>query len=299
MTSDAHHTGSHENTSPERSSGVSEGPNAPLSCWSSFCGVQPSGAVDRAHRARLAEQEHLVVAHAENLPGDAVGAIRGEIDHERRDLLRRHLLEALDAALFLLGLGRDRIDHARPGERRDAVRAHLEALHVERDRARQPDDAELRRHVVGLAEIADQRRGRGHVHEGAGILLAEMRGAGAAHVEGAVEMDVEHVLPVRVAHPVEDRVAQDAGIVDQDVDAAEGVERGLDDRLGVLRLGDRERRGDRLAAGLLDLVDHLLRRAGVGAGALQARADVAGDDLARPPAPGRARCRARCRAPRR
>ena len=90
-------------------------------------------------------------------------------------------------------------------------------------------------------------------------------------------MDVEHVLPVGVAHPVEDRVAQDAGIVDQDVDAAEGVERGLHDRFGVLRLGDRERRGDRLAAGLLDLVHHLLRRAGVGAGALQARADVAGD----------------------
>src|SRR5262249_29354173 len=36
------HTGSHENTSPERSSGVNEGPNAPLSCSSSFSGVQPS-----------------------------------------------------------------------------------------------------------------------------------------------------------------------------------------------------------------------------------------------------------------
>ncbi len=44
------------------------------------------------------------------------------------------------------------------------------------------------------------------------------------------------------------------------------------------RLADRERRGDRLAAGLLDLVDHLLRRAGIGAGAFEARADVADDD---------------------
>ena len=50
----------------------------------------------------------------------------------------------------------------------------LKRCHVERDAARQPDDAELGRHVIGLAEIADQARGRGHVHEGAAVLLAEV-----------------------------------------------------------------------------------------------------------------------------
>src|SRR5262249_1469661 len=75
------------------------------------------GAVDRADRARLVEQEHLVVAHAENLPGDALGTVGGEVDRERRDLLRRHLLKALDPALVFLGLRRNRIDHAGPGER--------------------------------------------------------------------------------------------------------------------------------------------------------------------------------------
>src|SRR5215471_20705434 len=62
------------------------------------------GAMDGADRARLVEQEHLVVAHCEDLPADAFGTIGGEIDHERGDLLRRHLLDALDAALLLLGL---------------------------------------------------------------------------------------------------------------------------------------------------------------------------------------------------
>ena len=38
-------------------------------------------------------------------------------------------------------------------------------------------------------------------------------------------MDREHVRPVRPAHAVEDTVAQNASVVDQDVDAAEGVER--------------------------------------------------------------------------
>src|SRR5258705_5376920 len=65
------------------------------------------GAMDRADRPRLIEQEHLIVAHREDLPADPLGAIRREIDDERRDLLRRHLLDALDAALFRLGLRRD------------------------------------------------------------------------------------------------------------------------------------------------------------------------------------------------
>src|SRR5438132_336514 len=78
-----------------------------------------------------------------------------------------------DAALLLLGLGRQGADHAAPGERRDAVGAHVEALHVERDRLRQADDAELGGGVVRLAEVAHEARGRGEVHEGAGLLLAK------------------------------------------------------------------------------------------------------------------------------
>ncbi len=108
------------------------------------------------------------------------------------------------------------------------------------------------------------------MHEAAGILLAEMRGAGAAHGEAAVQMHGDHVRPVRPAHAVEDAVAQDAGIVDQDIDAAEGVERRLDDFVGIARLADRQRRGDRFAAGFLDFVDDRLRRAGIGAGAVEA-----------------------------
>src|SRR5262252_9330669 len=47
------------------------------------------GAMNRADRSRLVEQEHLVIAHGEDLPADALGAIGGEIDDERGDLLRR------------------------------------------------------------------------------------------------------------------------------------------------------------------------------------------------------------------
>ena len=36
-----------------------------------------------------------------------------------------------------------------------------------------------------------------------------------------LQMHADHVRPVRPTHAMEDAVAQDAGIVDQDVDAAE------------------------------------------------------------------------------
>src|SRR5262249_53553633 len=61
-------------------------------------------------------------------------------------------------------------------------------------------------------------------------------------------------------------------------DTAEGIERRLDDFVGVLGLGDRERRGDRLAPELLDLGDQATSRSRIGAGALQARPDVADHD---------------------
>jgi len=101
-----------------------------------------------------------------------------------------------------------------------------------------------------------------------------------AHVERAVQMHVDDVRPIRPTHAVEDTVAQDAGVVDQDVDAAKGIERGLNNPFRVLRLGDGQRRNHRLAAGGLDLLHHRLRRASVGAGTVEVRADVV-DDHAR------------------
>ena len=59
------------------------------------------------------------------------------------------------------------------------------------------------------------------------------------------------------AHAMEDRVAQDAGIVDHAVELAEAVDRGLDDLAGRDCLGDGFEIRYRRAAALLDLIDHL------------------------------------------
>ena len=237
------------------------------------------GVVHRAHRAVGVEQHDLVHAHAEDLRGDAVGGVGQQEHRHRRDLGRRHLLGALEPRLLRVGVGRNGADHARPGEGRDAVGADVERRHVERDRARQADDAHLGRRVVRLAEIADQARGRGEVHEGARLLLLEVVGGGAADVERAVQMHVDHHLPVDMAHAMEDAVAQDAGIVDDAVDPAEVLDRGLDHALGAGRIGDAVAVGHGLAAGRLDLVADLLgRRRAAAAFAVDRAAEVVDHD---------------------
>src|ERR1700678_1981458 len=113
------------------------------------------------------------------------------------------------------------------------------------------------------------------MHIAAGLLLAEGRRAGAAHDEAAVEVNVDNVGPVGPAHAMKNAIAQDAGIVDQNVDAAEGIERRLHDLVAIGRLADRQRRGDRFAAGLFYFLDYRLRRPRVSAGTFKACADVA------------------------
>src|SRR6185503_798088 len=74
-------------------------------------------------------------------------------------------------------------------------------------------------------------------------------------------------------------IAQDAGVVDDDVDPAERVDRGLDDAVRRLPVRDAVGARDRRAAFRLDLVDDLLRRAGVLAFARDRGADVIHDHL--------------------
>ena len=114
------------------------------------------------------------------------------------------------------------------------------------------------------------------MHEAAALLLAEMRHRGAADVEGAVKMHLDHGVPFLGRHVVEHAVAQDAGVVHHHVDAAEIVDRVLHDLLRVLPLGDAVGVGHRpaLAVRLGDLGHHLLRRADILALTGHRRADV-------------------------
>ena len=65
-------------------------------------------------------------------------------------------------------------------------------------------------------------------------------------------MDGHNQVPVLVRHVLEADIPKDTGIVDEHVDAAEGVDGRLDDTLAIL---DRVVVGYGLSAGLLDLLD--------------------------------------------
>ena len=82
----------------------------------------------------------------------------------------------------------------------------------------------------------------------------------ARQVEGAFEMDVDDGVEVLLAHVEDHAVAQDAGVVDHDVEFAEIVQRALDDALGGFEIADALETGDRFAAEAADFLDHLLGR---------------------------------------
>ena len=92
-------------------------------------------------------------------------------------------------------------------------------------RAGEADDAGLGGGVVGLADVAVQAGVRRDVDEAPVPLLPHHRDRGAGHVERAGEVDVEHGLPVGVGELPHDAVAQDAGVVDDDVEPAGPGER--------------------------------------------------------------------------
>ena len=113
----------------------------------------------------------------------------------------------------------------------------------------QADEAHLGRGVVGLAEVAEQPGGRAGEQEPAVALLLHHPVGRLGDVEGAEEVDVDDGPQVGDVQVGERLVPQDAGVVDDDVDRAEGVERGLDDGRPALGGGHRVVAGHGLAAG--------------------------------------------------
>ena len=85
------------------------------------------------------------------------------------------------------------------------------------------DQAGLAGGVVGLAGVADQADDRGDVDDARVLGFHQHAHEGFHGVEGALEIGVEHGVPVLLLHAHEQAVAGDAGVVDEDVHRAEFV----------------------------------------------------------------------------
>ena len=90
-------------------------------------------------------------------------------------------------------------------------------------RVDQADQTQLGRAVVRLAEVAEQTAGRGGDDNTAEALLAEVRPRGADDVVPAVQVHLEHDVPLLGGHLVEGAVTQDARVGHHTVDLAERV----------------------------------------------------------------------------
>ena len=74
--------------------------------------------------------------------------------------------------------------------------------------------------IIALAGIAGGAHHRGDLDDAAPALFHHAAQHGARQAEGGGEIDRDHLVPFLVLHAHEEIVAGDAGIVDQDVDAA-------------------------------------------------------------------------------
>ena len=107
---------------------------------------------------------------------------------------------------------------------------------------------------------AEQPRGRGGHQDPAVLLIEHALPGGLGAVHRAHQVNIDHRLEVFDRHLAEAVLDIVAGIVDEDIDLAEGVVGALDDRPAAFRAGHRVMVGHRLAARRADLGDHRVGR---------------------------------------
>jgi len=114
---------------------------------------------------------------------------------------------------------------------------------------------EMLTRVVGLPKRPKQTSSRRRANQTSVLLLPKVGPRGMRALVCSLDVDLVDEIPVLLLHVLEADIAQDAGIVDEHIDAPEVVDGRLDDGLSVL---DRIVVGDGLAACSADRVDDLV-----------------------------------------
>src|SRR5215207_2109550 len=207
--------------------------------------VRVAAREDTGRRLRSpAFRSHHVLAAVDRQrrAGDEAAVLGGEEDDGAADLLRG--AEAADRDqrndLRLQDLGVDRLHHLGADVAgRDDVDGDPGARAFLGERLGEADVAGLRGRIVRLAGLALLAVDRGDGDDAAELAFAHAVPDRVRHVEDAVEVGVDHLAPLDGRHPVEHRVAGDAGVVDQDIDRAEVRLHLLDAGRAGLVVGDR------------------------------------------------------------
>ena len=140
------------------------------------------------------------------------------------------------------------LGHAGQRGRRDGVHRDAVALELHGGDDGEGGDAGLGRAVVGLAHVAVDARGRRGVDDAGVVRLAGLGAVApvlhgvAGRGEGAAQVHLDHGVPLVDRHVDQHAVAQDARVVHQHVEAAEGVDGRLDQPARARRSPRRRRR---------------------------------------------------------
>jgi len=236
----------------------------------------PAGALGELHDnlGGVAPQHEAVPADANGLAGDLGGGIGGEErDHAGRVVgrpeaqllagIRRQLLPGGERVGVGLEEGH-RLGHLRGRDGHHGVDGDPGPRQLQRPGADHADDARLGGGVVGLAEVADLPGGGADADDPPALaLLAHPDRGGPGAGEGAAQVGGDDGVELLIGHLPHRGVAQDARVVDQDVEPAVLGDGAVDEGLGGLAAADGDDLGDGGAARGGDCVDGGGRDVGV------------------------------------
>lgn len=147
--------------------------------------------------------------------------------------------------------GHDCLGHAASGNRCNDVGNDVVLGTLLRKSLSKADLGKFGGRVVGLAKIAEQTGSGSSVDNATELLFAEVWPGGTSRLVGTLDVDLEDQVPILVLHILEADIAEDTGIVDEDIDAAERLDGSFDNLVAIL---DAVVVGHSLAARGLDLV---------------------------------------------
>ena len=229
------------------------------------------------------ESGDLTAADREDLAGDRAVCVGQVCDHGSDERGVEPVKERTHQLLGLWIVDRGRaahrvVHHSGRGDGDDRVDLDIEAGRFCREHARQPDDSGLGGAVVGHPRRAeDARRGRG-VDDAAEVLLPHDFPCRPGHEERALEVHVHQRGQPLFGHVLEIGIAHGTCVVDEDVDAAPRVDRGVDDGLAAFRRCDAVGVGDGFSPVVPDLLRGVVGRIAARSVAGDRAAEVVDDD---------------------
>ena len=188
-----------------------------------------------------------------DIDGEAVTA--GTLPPSSSEPSRAHLIEAPGRYGSLVGnkqndkrcvvvglkglnnlLGHDGAGHLGTGVRSNGVDEDVVLLALESKRLGETEDTALGRGVVGLTEVSVNTAGRGGVEDASILLLQHVWPSSLCDGVRSEQVNLVDDIPLVVCHVGKGLVAEDTGVVDDNVDATPCVNSSLDDSLAVLNI---------------------------------------------------------------